>query len=138
MEKKDSKTTVKKKTTKKSVSKNVKETVKVVEKVKEEPIKVEEVVEPKKEEKNNKKIISIIFDIIFWILIVILAAIWITDFVKVKKGNEPMFCIKKIVHQFDDGEVKECKGLGYNVYNYNRTSKDLKTQFSPFFIGFEK
>lgn len=87
---------------------------------------------------NKKSIGQRVFDVVFWVVLCTLAFIWIVDFINVKKGNEPKFCVKTVIHQYTDGIVTECKGLGYNVYNYNRTSKNIKIQFSPFFIGIEK
>ena len=49
-----------------------------------------------------------------------------------------MFCLSEKNHKFDDGTVYECKGLGYNVYQYNRESIDIARQFSPFFVGMKK
>lgn len=94
-------------------------------------------VSPEVVEKPKKGIFKRIFDIVFWVLIIGLAIIWVVDFVNVKQNKEPRFCVKTVIHQYSDGTVKECVGLGYHVYNYDRTSTNLKTQFSPFFIGIQ-
>ena len=148
--KKSTKKVVKKVTTKEAAKKqekvSTKETKKVVEQPKE--VKPESKVNTESKmatleqpavvkNKESKKIGHKIFDIVFWILFVCLVFIWVVDFVNVKKGNDPKFCVQTIVHEYDDGTTTECKGIGYNVYNYNRTSKNIKTQFSPFFIGME-
>ena len=88
-----------------------------------------------------------ILNVTFWVLFVILLAIWIIDFVKLKNEKEPIFCIKKEVHKYDDGtvdelgrptgnklEVDECLGLGYRIFNYNRSSLPKGRDFAPFFI----
>jgi hypothetical protein len=93
----------------------------------------------KVEVKTKKKSIYYkIYTFIFWVLIIGLAAVWTTDFIRVKNSDSPMFCIKNNIEYFDDGSVKICNGVGYNVYEYNRKSIDLKMQFSPFFIGMKE
>ena len=85
-----------------------------------------------------KKIAKRIFDIVFWVAITCLAIIWITDFIKLQTEEEPVFCLSEQNHKFEDGTVYECKGLGYNIYKYDRESIDVKHQFSPFFIRMKK
>lgn len=88
--------------------------------------------------KAHKSIYYKIYTFIFWLLIIGLAAVWITDFIRVKNSETPVFCIKKTVETFDDGTVNVCNGAGYNVYEYNRKSINIKMQFSPFFIGMKE
>lgn len=76
-----------------------------------------------------KKIISTIFSL----LILGVIAIWLFDYFRMVNNKEPKFCLKEEVYKYDDGTVKECIGLGYKVYEYNRTSYKAK-QFGPFFI----
>lgn len=95
--------------------------------------KTEKVTEKKNTEK--KSIAKKIFDVVFWVVIIGLAIIWITDFVNVQNDKDPIFCISQKTHTFDDGTVEECVGLGYKVYDYNRTSLSSGRQFGPFFIG---
>ena len=90
------------------------------------------------EDVDKKSIGHKIFDVIFWICIFLLAFVWIFDFVQVKNGEEPKFCVKTTVHEYEDGSVKECDGLGYKVFKYNRTSINIDTQFSPFFVGMKE
>ena len=78
-----------------------------------------------------------IFDIAFWVCIVILAAIWLTDFFRIKSDKKPMFCLANKTHKFEDGTVEECKGLGYKVYNYNRESLE-GFEFGSFFAKIRK
>lgn len=75
-----------------------------------------------------------ILNILFWVLFVILFSIWLIDFIKIKSEKEPVFCIKKEVHKFDDGNVDECLGLGYRIFKYNRRSLPKGIDFAPFFI----
>ena len=85
----------------------------------------------------NKKV-KLILNIIFWVVIVALLGIWLTDFILVQQEKKPVFCLSEKTHTFDDGKVEECIGFGYKVYNYDRESINIKTQFSPFFIGMKK
>ena len=75
-----------------------------------------------------------ILNIAFWVVFALVMAIWLIDFFEVRADNDPRFCINEKVHQFDDGQVKECLGLGYKVYQYDRDSMKGATQFSPFFV----
>lgn len=93
----------------------------------------EQFYEPKK-----RNVGKLIFDVVFWVVIVSLLFVWIFDFLKVKNEEKPVFCIQEKTHEFDDGTVEECVGLGYRVYMYDRDSIDVKVQFSPFFIGMEE
>lgn len=106
-----------------------KEVKKEVKKVEEEDVQFYD--------KKHKSVAQIIWDCIFWLLFAALAFVWIFDFITVKNGNSPKFCIKNNVYEFDDGTVNECVGLGYKVYNYNRSGLSIKVQFSPFFVGME-
>lgn len=129
--------------------KNTKATKNVTKK---QPVKknVEKVVEPEEKEvkevkevtdtfENGKKNIGkTIWNIVFWTLIIGLFAIWTTDFIQVKREKEPIFCVKEVEHKYPDGTTKECVGLGYKVYTYNRTSIKIKKQFSPFFVSMEE
>lgn len=115
-----------------TVKQQKKETVKEIYK--------EEKVESTKTTKTEtgKKIAKRVFDIVFWVAIIILLIIWLTDFFKIKNNSEPVFCLSEKTHKFEDGNVYECKGLGYNIYHYDRESMKNAYQFSPFFIGMKK
>lgn len=88
-------------------------------------------------DKKHKSLGQKIWDVVFWTLICVLAFIWIFDFIKVQNNENPQFCIKNIQHTYSDGTVNECVGLGYKVYQYNRSNLNIKVQFSPFFIGMQ-
>lgn len=88
--------------------------------------------------KNSKGILRKIGNIIFWVVIIGLFAIWTTDFIRTKKDEKPIFCVKTVEHKYDDGNATECIGLGYKVINYNRSSIKTKNQFAPFFVGMEE
>lgn len=124
--KKAAKKTSVKKAPKKETKKEVKKVV-----VEEEMANIME--DEKESKKVNHETLKFIGNAIFWIVFAVLAFIWITDFVKVTREEEPVFCIKNKVHTFDDGTVNECVGLGYKVYTYNRDSFDKGVQFGPFF-----
>lgn len=91
------------------------------------------------EEKISTKEIALkIWDVVFWVLFAVIACIWIVDFFRVKSEKEPMFCLNKTTIEYKDGTVSKCTGLGYKVYNYNRTSLDKGLEFGPFFIKMKK
>lgn len=96
-----------------------------------------EVIEVKKETEKKKSVPRIIFDIVFWVCISVLAVIWITDFVRIQKDKEPIFCLSEKTHEFTDGEVNECVGLGYKIFDYKRESITAH-QFGPFFTKMKK
>ncbi len=89
-----------------------------------------------KETKSLEKsgIGKLIFNIVFWVVLIGLAVIWGIEFLNVKNDKEPMFCLDKTIHEFSDGIVTECTGLGYKIYNYDRESINA-VEFGPFFIG---
>lgn len=87
------------------------------------------------EKKDKKNIGKLIFNIVFWVGITVLLAIWLTDFFLIQNDKKPKFCVKNEVLTYDDGTVDVCWGLGYKIYNYHRSSINISTQFSPFFIG---
>lgn len=75
-----------------------------------------------------------ILNIAFWVVFALLMIVWITDFFRVRAEKDPVFCIRKTTHTYDDGIVKECLGLGYKVYKYERESLKEALEFGPFFI----
>lgn len=101
-------------------------------------VKVQEIIERKERDAENKKSLArTIFDIAFWVIIAVLAIVWVTDFIKVQNDKKPAFCLVEKTHEFKDGTVDECVGLGYKIYNYNRKSIDAH-QFGPLFIKMKK
>ena len=123
-----------KKTTKKAPTNEKKETKKTA--VKEETQEVKEmdtsIADESKEE--WKEIGRKIWDIVFWIVFAVVALTWVVDFFRVSDRKDPMFCLNKKTQTFEDGTVEQCTGLGYKVYEYNRSSLDSGIQFGPFFI----
>ena len=88
---------------------------------------------------NDKKSVGrVIFDVVFWVCIIALAVIWLTDFFRMRDDKEPVFCLSKKTHEFEDGTVDECIGLGYKIYDYHRESLNGAHQFSPFFVGMKE
>ena len=75
-----------------------------------------------------------IFNVIFWVIFGVLMLVWLTDFFRVRAEREPVFCIRKKTHTYEDGKVHECLGLGYKVYRYDRESLNEALEFGPFFI----
>lgn len=91
---------------------------------------------PKKEKSKSKvfKVIGTIFNVLFWTLIVLLFVAWSIDFYKTKNDEKPIFCIKTINHEYDDGTTKECIGLGYRIFSYNRESIGTGREFGAFYL----
>lgn len=106
--------------------------------IEEEIVEEEVVKKPSKKEKPKVKIGKRIFSIVFWTIVAILAFVWITDYIRVRDNKEPNFCISKKTHEFDDGTVKECIGLGYKTYSYNRTSMATGIELVPFFMNMKE
>lgn len=75
-----------------------------------------------------------ILNIAFWVIFAIILTIWLVDFFRVRSDNDPIFCLYEKEHKYEDGEVYECIGLGYKVYEYNRESLDKGLEFGPIFI----
>ncbi len=90
------------------------------------------------DEKPKKHIGKIIFNIIFWLVIAVLLFTWISDYLNVRNDKKPVFCISNKTHKFDDGKVKECVGLGYKIYTYDRSSMEKGSEFVPFFVDMKK
>ncbi len=88
-------------------------------------------------ESNVRNILKTVFNIVFWVAITGLAIIWITEFILVNQEKEPMFCLETTIHEFEDGTVEECTGIGYKVYEYDRETLKA-TEFGPFFIKMEE
>ena len=102
--------------------------------------KVQEIMEKKEVkvvEEKKKSVPRIIFDVVFWVAISVLAIIWLTDFIKIQNDKKPVFCLAEKTHEFEDGTVDECVGLGYKIYNYKRESISAH-QFGPLFIKMKK
>ena len=81
-----------------------------------------------------KKIFNLLTTLLFicWIYVIV------SDYFKVKNDEKAVFCIETIIHDFTDGSVEECKGLGYKVYYYDRPNLNVKTDFGPFWIEMKK
>lgn len=89
--------------------------------------------EPKKKIYVSRDTLKLIGNIVFWIIFLVLAFIWLVDFFRVSRESKPMFCIKNEVHEYKDGTVSECTGLGYKVYTYKRSSLGDGIEFGTFF-----
>lgn len=103
-------------------------------------IKDVEVVEEVKETKPEKKKESLLSKIIWWTVVVLVAAwlvIFLTDFFTTKAGKAPKFCITNEIHDYTDGSVKVCNGIGYKYIEYNR--EEIKgSEFGPFWISIDE
>lgn len=125
-----------KKTTKKAEQTAKKTTKKEVKEVETVEVKEKEMDTSLAEENKEewKEIGRKIWDIVFWVVFAAIALTWVVDFFRVSDRKDPMFCLSKKTHTFEDGTVEQCTGLGYKVYEYNRASLDSGIQFGPFFI----
>lgn len=72
------------------------------------------------------------------ILVLVVLFLWVvivfTDFFRVRKGKDPMFCLSNNVKDYTDGTTSTCIGLGYKVIKYERSCL-YATQFSPIIIS---
>ncbi len=75
-----------------------------------------------------------VLNVAFWVIFCVVLAIWIVDFVQTQRSKDPIFCLKKVTHQYDDGTVDECTGLGYRIFKYNRKSLPTGVDFAPIFV----
>lgn len=123
----------KKEVSKRDVKVNVKEVSK-----EELMAKFDDVEETKENKKEWKEILLKIWDIVFWICFVAIALTWVTDYFRVRDDKEPQFCISSKTHQFEDGTVEQCTGIGYKIYTYNRESLDNGVEFVPFFVKMQE
>lgn len=100
---------------------------------------VEEIVntsatEEKKEKKKRKRgIIARIFDLILWIVLLGWMGVCLFDFYNVTNEQDPKFCLKQEILEYEDGNVDVCTGLGYKVHKYNRASFKA-IEFVPFWV----
>lgn len=130
------KATSKKNTTKKTskkpstVKKAPKE--KKVEAVVEEPM-ADIMEEPKRKINVSRDTLRLVGSIVFWVIFAILAFVWLVDYFRVSRESKPIFCLSNKTHEFEDGTVKECVGLGYKVYTYDRESLGKGVEFGSFF-----
>ena len=84
-----------------------------------------------KKDKNEKSLFQRVMNVVLWIVLLVWMAVCLVDFYKVHQKDDPIFCIKKDVTKYEDGDVKWCLGPGYKVYQYNR--KCFKAiEFGPF------
>lgn len=67
-----------------------------------------------------------------------LFVIWLTDYIRFQTDKRPIFCLKENIYKYDDGITEECIGLGYKIYQYDRTSINLNKEFSSFFQAMKK
>lgn len=71
--------------------------------------------------------IAVLTLIFFWIVIVF------ADYFRVRQNKNPMFCIKEVINEYNDGSTYICTGLGYKMIRYNRKCLSAK-EFGPFLI----
>ena len=93
--------------------------------------KQEEFFDEKPKKEKGESTFNKVMNVILWIVLFAWMAICLVDFYKTHQEQEPMFCLKKEVTKYDDGQVRSCLGLGYKVYHYER--KSFKAiEFGPF------
>lgn len=82
----------------------------------------------KKLKRNNIIKVIVLSVIIIWIIC------FFIDYFRARQSKMPLFCIKEVTKEYEDGTVTSCTGLGYKMYKYNRASIPVSVQFGPFFI----
>ncbi len=99
----------------------------------EEKNEQEEKIENLKEDNKKKnRFYNICYIIVFGLLFIWLG-IWFTEYKNITDGNDPKFCLKTDVVEYDDGTVDICTGIGYKVINYKRESYKA-LEIGPFWI----
>lgn len=88
-------------------------------------------IEKEEKAKEKKETVNKIINVILWIVLICWMLICLTDFFKTTNKKDPIFCIKKETVSYDDGEVHSCLGLGYKIYNYQRSSFKA-IEYGPF------
>ena len=78
-----------------------------------------------------------IIRLIIYVVVVIWLVIVLFDYLRFTSQLDPKLCLKKETHEYNDGRVYECTGLGYKVFKYDRTSLKM-SQFGPMFFTKEK
>ncbi len=58
---------------------------------------------------------------LFWIIVILLMCLWTFEFYRIRNGLDPMFTYKEDVKVYPDGVTTVKYGIGYKVYDYNRT-----------------
>jgi hypothetical protein len=84
-----------------------------------------------KKDKEEKSMFQRVMNVILWIVLFAWMAVCLIDFYKVHQKQDPIFCFKKDVTHYNDGDVKWCLGPGYKVFQYNRKSFQA-IEFGPF------
>ena len=75
-----------------------------------------------------------IVKVIILALVIVWIIIFFIDYFRARKSLRPIFCIHEETITYDDGTVYVCTGLGYKMYEYNRSSVSASIEFGPFFI----
>lgn len=79
-----------------------------------------------------KKQVMTVLKVIVLILLVLWIFVVVFDYFKAKNNQNPVFCLARETHVYSDGKTTECLGLGYKIYQYNRSFNAV--EFGPFFI----
>ena len=58
----------------------------------------------------------------------------IIDFMRCQNMQKPLFTLKMIHQDYDDGYINQYDGLGYKYFEYRRVSV-IKNNFVPFWIA---
>ena len=96
-----------------------------------EEVKEENFLDEKPKREKGESTFNKIMNVILWIVLFAWMAICLIDFYNTHQEKEPMFCLKKEVTKYDDGQVRSCLGLGYKVFHYERSSFKA-IEFGPF------
>ena len=79
-----------------------------------------------------KKILSSkVVSITLWVVLIVWIGICVTDFIRAKQENKPIFTFASNKTEYVDGDVTSYTGLGYKIYFYERDSHS-GVKFGPF------
>ena len=59
---------------------------------------------------------------LFWIIVILLMCLWTFEFYRIRNGLNPVFTYKDELTVYPDGTTKVYYGIGYKIYEYNRTN----------------
>ncbi len=83
---------------------------------------------------EKKKIAIIVLKVLVLLALLGWVIMVFTDYFRVTKGNDPLFCVSKVTKEYPDGSNYICTGLGYKMIRYNRRCMQPATEFGPFII----
>lgn len=83
---------------------------------------------------DAKKIVIFVLKIIVLLALLLWVIMVFTDYFRVTKRQDPLFCVSKVIKDYEDGSTYICSGIGYKMIKYNRDCMPKATEFGPFLI----